>query len=192
MKKLNFDCVILCGGKSSRMRQDKSLLILDSKTLTQFQFEKFSIIFKKVFISAKNDKFQGAFKLILDDVNFNGYSPMLALYSILKSYKNNFVFIISVDTPNIGFKEIDHLARFTKQDYKVIIAKTKKYNHPLCGFYHSSLAPLCKELLEKNEHKIGILLDKVKIKKVYFDNEDTFINLNFYQEYEIFKRRLNE
>ncbi|MBK1972296.1 molybdenum cofactor guanylyltransferase [Campylobacter sp. TTU-622] len=190
MKKLNFDCIILCGGKSSRMGQDKSLLMLNSKTLTQFQFEKFSTIFKEVFISAKNDKFQGTFKLILDDINFNEYSPMLALYSILKNYKNNFVFIISVDMPNISFKEIYDLVQFLKQDYKIVIAKTKKYNHSLCGFYHSSLTPLCKELLEKNEHKIGILFDMVKVKKVYFDNEDAFINLNFYQEYETFQRRL--
>ncbi|EIB5295231.1 TPA: NTP transferase domain-containing protein, partial [Campylobacter jejuni] len=51
------NCVILCGGKSSRMGQDKSKLILKNQNLTQFQVEKFSKIFKNVYVSAKEDKF---------------------------------------------------------------------------------------------------------------------------------------
>lgn len=52
------NCVILCGGKSSRMGEDKSKLIFKNQTLTQFQVEKFSKIFKNVYVSAKEDKFE--------------------------------------------------------------------------------------------------------------------------------------
>ncbi|EKN7424859.1 NTP transferase domain-containing protein, partial [Campylobacter coli] len=53
MKLENLNCVILCGGKSSRMGEDKSKLIFKNQTLTQFQVEKFSKIFKNVYVSAK-------------------------------------------------------------------------------------------------------------------------------------------
>jgi len=181
------NCVILCGGKSSRMGQDKSKLLLKNQNLTQFQVYKFSQIFKSVYVSVKEDKFQSEFQLIKDNAKFSICSPMLALYSILSYFKNEFVFIISVDTPKISEKELLKMLPFLEQDYKIIIAKTPLYKHPLCGFYHSSLASTCKELLEKNEQKLGLLFSKARTQFVEFDNEDAFLNLNFPKEYEKFK-----
>ncbi|TEY02758.1 molybdenum cofactor guanylyltransferase [Campylobacter sp. US33a] len=181
------NCVILCGGKSSRMGQDKSLLKIGSKNLTQIQVEKFSKFFEYVFVSAKNDKFNKEFKIIQDDLNYPLHSPMLALYSILKNFKNEFVFIISVDSPCIGLEEISKMAEFLEQDYKIIIAKSKNYKHSLCGFYHSDLADVCKNLLDQNEQKIQLLFSKVKTKFVEFEDEKPFLNLNFYDEFQKYK-----
>ncbi|EAJ0864139.1 molybdenum cofactor guanylyltransferase, partial [Campylobacter jejuni] len=58
------------------------------------------------------------------------------------------------------------------------------------GFYHSSLAQTCKNFLEKNEQKIGLLFSEIKTKFVEFEDEDAFLNLNFYEEYEKFKSKL--
>ncbi len=179
----NLNCVILCGGKSSRMKQDKSLLPLGSSTLTHFMVAKFSPFFKQVFISAKEDKWQGVFALLKDNQNYELCSPMLALYSVLKHFKDEFVFIICVDSPNFGKSELLKMASFLNDDFKIIIAKTKNHKHSLYGFYHSSLALLCKEMLEINQQKIGVLFDKVKTKFVEFKDENAFLNLNFYEEY---------
>lgn len=187
LKLENLNCVILCGGKSSRMGEDKSKLIFKNQTLTQFQVEKFSKIFKNVYVSAKEDKFEAKFKLIKDCPEFEIYSPMLALYSILSNFKDEFVFILSVDNPNLSDKELLKMSAFLEQDYQIIIAKTPSHRHPLCGFYHSSVAHLCKELLEKNEQKIALLFSKAKAHFVEFEDETPFLNLNFYQEYEQFK-----
>ncbi|MBZ7953922.1 molybdenum cofactor guanylyltransferase [Campylobacter sp. W0018] len=187
MKLKELNCVILCGGKSSRMGEDKSKLKIKNETLSEFQVKKMSRFFKKVYVSAKEDKFNQQFSLIKDDLKFQFYSPMLALYSIFSYFKDEFVFILSVDSPSISENEILKLQSFLKEDYYIIIAKTKSYKHPLCGFYHSSLKNLCEEYLKKNEHKIGLLFSQVKTKFVEFENEDAFLNLNFYQEYEKFK-----
>ncbi|HEB9289584.1 TPA: molybdenum cofactor guanylyltransferase [Campylobacter coli] len=169
------------------MGEDKSKLIFKNQTLTQFQVEKFSKIFKNVYVSAKEDKFGAKFKLIKDCPEFEIYSPMLALYSILSNFKDEFVFILSVDSPNLSDKELLKMSAFLEQDYQIIIAKTPSHRHPLCGFYHSSVAHLCKELLEKNEQKIALLFSKAKTHFVEFEDETPFLNLNFYQEYEQFK-----
>ena len=187
MKLENLNCVILCGGKSSRMGEDKSKLIFKNQTLTQFQVEKFSKIFKNVYVSAKEDKFGAKFKLIKDCPEFEIYSPMLALYSILSNFKNEFVFVLSVDSPKVGENELLKMLPFLEQNYKIIIAKTPLHTHPLCGFYHSSLAQTCKNFLEKNEQQIALLFSKAKTHFVDFEDESPFLNLNFYQEYEQFK-----
>ena len=54
-------CVILCGGKSSRMGQDKTLMEFgEFGDLTHFQFAKMSEIFDKVFVDADNPAFAKA------------------------------------------------------------------------------------------------------------------------------------
>ena len=47
-------CVILSGGKSSRMGEDKSLLpFSSSNTLIQYQYERLKPYFKEIYISSK-------------------------------------------------------------------------------------------------------------------------------------------
>ena len=58
MKTLYSTAVILAGGKSSRMKQDKALLPFgDTNSLAEFQYRRLSKIFSKVYISSKNNKF---------------------------------------------------------------------------------------------------------------------------------------
>ena len=58
-KKNSLCCVILAGGKSSRMGRDKALLPFRGfDSMTEYQIDKFKNHFKKIYISTKNrDKF---------------------------------------------------------------------------------------------------------------------------------------
>ena len=51
------NAVILCGGKSSRMGRDKSLLQIRQKSLAQNAYEKLTPLFKRVYLSSKDEKF---------------------------------------------------------------------------------------------------------------------------------------
>ncbi|MCX2683511.1 molybdenum cofactor guanylyltransferase [Campylobacter sp. MIT 21-1685] len=179
--------VILCGGRSLRMGEDKCKLLVGSSTLLEFQAQKLSQIFDKVFISAKEQKLKG-YELIKDDEKYQFYSPMLALYSILKHFDNEFVFVLSVDSPKVSVKEIQKLLHFKDKESKIIIAKTQLHIHFLCGLYHSSLALLCQKCLENDEHKLQNLCTKTTTRYVEFDDESPFLNLNFYTQYQHFLR----
>ena len=103
-------CVILSGGKSSRMGEDKSLLpFSSSNTLIQYQYERLKPYFKEIYISSKTNKFDFVdnTNLILDE-NKDIYSPILALDTILKRF-NNKVFIITVDSPFVSIETIKRL-----------------------------------------------------------------------------------
>lgn len=182
----NIPCVILCGGKSSRMQKDKCFLEFRGKSLVRYQFDRMSWFFEKVFISCKVDKFNGEFSELIFDIDILGkslYSPMLALYSILKHFERGFVFIIAVDMPFVSEKSIQTLINECSNKL-IIVAQSGEKKHFLCGLYHSSLAPLCLEFLRKDIHKIQLLSQNVQSQFVKFEDEEEWTNLNSVQDYE--------
>ena len=234
---MKIPCVILCGGKSSRMGVDKCFLNFKGQSLVSFQFSKMSELFSEVFVSCKADKFGVCFdksRLIFDEdlsensalslnlsqnSNLNSaqnsnfsenskinssqslnlsenshstsrkskdFSPMLALYSVLKHFHRGFVFVIAVDMPFLSKESIERLIS-QASTAQIILPKTTNKEHFLCGLYESALYPLCLELLCENIHKIRLLTQKVSTKFLEFKDENEFANLNTPQDYERIK-----
>ena len=261
-------CVLLTGGKSRRMGQDKCFLPLNTLIqnnisnsfnensqsnellntidlnlanlnlqnldLIHYQVTRLKPYFKDVFISCKQDKFQGEFKLILDEMvteidlksahsnNINSkdkniknasntpQSPLLALYSILNSFKKGPVFVLAVDMPMLALKEIEILYKaFEMANLEPLkpfenlnssskpplnppkkvgasLAKTASHTHFLCGFYEASFNHLALEILKQNKHSIKEFAKLCEPVFTHFDRDLDFINLNEIKDYESF------
>ena len=186
-------CVILAGGKSSRMGRDKTLLPFGGfATLTHYGAHKFGRIFERVFVSSKFEKFDPPLPLIKDadteeisqsNLSEPAFSPMLALYSILKNFPNESVFIIPADMPFVSEECVRELYKFTGE-YDMVIAADESHTHSLCGFFSGDLAGAAGELFAAGEHKIGLLRSCCRCKIVKFAREDEFFNINYQADYE--------
>ena len=155
-------CVILSGGKSSRMGEDKSLLPFStSKTLIQYQYDRLKPYFKNIYISSKVDKFDFLEKnfLILDE-NKDIFSPILALDTIFKKFENQKIFIITVDTPLVSIDSISKLID-ASINYDICIAQTEKI-HNLCGVFSSNISLTIKTMIEYDIHQVAYLINKNK------------------------------
>ena len=210
-------CVILAGGKSSRMGRDKTLLPFGGfATLTHYGAHKFGRIFERVFVSSKFEKFDPPLPLIKDadaeeisqsnlteasdkegapkssaqisaqdtaNLSEPTFSPMLALYSILKNFPNESVFIVPADMPFVSEECVRELYKFTGE-YDMVIAADESHTHSLCGFFSGDLANAAGKLFAAGEHKIGLLRDRCRCKIVKFANADEFFNINYQADYE--------
>ena len=210
-------CVILAGGKSSRMGRDKTLLPFGGfATLTHYGAHKFGRIFDRVFVSSKFDKFDPPLPLIKDadageisrsnlteasdkdgteansaqicsqdtsNLSPDAFSPMLALYSILRNFPNESVFIVPADMPFVSESCVRELYKFAGE-YDMVIAADESHTHSLCGFFSGNLANAAGELFAAGEHKIGLLRDRCRCKIVKFAREDEFFNINYQADYE--------
>jgi molybdopterin-guanine dinucleotide biosynthesis protein A len=185
MKIIPFEipCVILCGGKSSRMGEDKSLLPFSSSSLTQYQFDRLKPYFKNIYLSSKINKFDfiSDNELLLDE-NKDVFSPILALNTIFNKFENQKIFIITVDTPLVSIESISKLIEESK-DVDICVAQTEKI-HNLCGVFSSNISLAIKNMIENNIHKIGYLIKNNKFKIVEFPNDSEFININNQNDYE--------
>jgi len=180
---LNLPCVIVAGGRSSRMGSDKALLPFGSfATLTQFQLDRHKNNFASLHVSCKTkEKFDFKADFIEDTKEFDEYSPLIALYSILKEFKTP-VCILSVDTPFVTLEVYEKL--FTcKEDFDVVIANSPFGSHQLCAIYSPSILPILKDHIQKNNHKIRNMLSRVKTRYVDFENDEIFTNLNNHEDY---------
>lgn len=187
---LNLPLVIVAGGRSSRMGSDKALLPFGSfASLTQFQLDKHKNNFSSLHVSCKTkDKFDFEANFIEDTTEFDEFSPLVALYSILSEFETP-VCILSVDTPFVGVGVYEKL--FTcKEDFDVVIAKSSFGSHQLCAIYSPSILPILKNQIIKSDHKIRNMLNLVKTKYVDFENDDIFANLNKPEDYEKAQKQL--
>ncbi len=176
--------VIVAGGRSSRMGSDKALLPFgSSKTLTQFQLDKHKDNFKSLHVSCKTkEKFDFDADFIEDTVEFNQFSPLIALYSILKEFHAP-VCILSVDTPFVTLEVYEKL--FTcKDSFDVVIARSPYGSHQLCAIYSPKILPVLKKQIQNDNHKIKNMLKLVKTKYVDFESDEIFTNLNRLEDYE--------
>lgn len=210
-------CVILAGGKSSRMGRDKTLLPFGGfATLTHYGAHKFGRIFERVFVSSKFDKFNPPLPLVKDaspeefsrlnlteasdkdgvvassaqicsqdtvNLSPDAFSPMLALYSILRNFPNESVFIVPADMPFVSEECVRELYKFARE-YDMVIAADESHTHSLCGFFSGDLAGAASELFAAGEHKIGLLRSCCRCKIVKFAREDEFFNINYQADYE--------
>ncbi|WP_419678062.1 molybdenum cofactor guanylyltransferase MobA [Aliarcobacter lanthieri] len=182
-KPFKIPCIILSGGKSSRMKEDKSLLPFGfENSLIEYQYKRLKPYFKNIYISSKTDKFNflNTNNLILDD-NQEIYSPILALQTILETLENKKVFIITVDTPFIKIETISELIN-ESQEFDITIAQTSRI-HNLCGVFSKDILNVIKDMIKDDIHRINHLIKSTNYKILEFQNEDEFLNLNSKDDY---------
>ena len=176
--------IIMAGGKSSRMKRDKALLPFGGyNSLAEYQYTKFKPFFSIVYISAKNSKFDFSVALI-EDV-YADSSPLVALVSIFETLiEIDEVFILSVDAPCINLGVFQKLKEEAKKESSVIVADSKNGIEPLCAIYRRSILPEAKKMLKENRHRLQTLFESVSTQKVFFKDENLFINVNYPSDYE--------
>ena len=167
------------------MGSDKALLPFGGfSTLTEFQYRRLTKLFKKVYISTKENKFGFEANLILDNSDESTFAPTAGFQALFQILQDEHVFVLSVDTPFVGEKEIEVLLENNNLTYDAVIAQTATGSHPMCGIYHRSLLPAFTEMLKTDNHRLGQLLKNSKTKVVRFEEERAFANLNHPDEYD--------
>lgn len=172
------DCVILCGGKSSRMGTPKESLRFANQTLAQYQYNKLSYFFDKVFFCAK--KPIESFETILDCTK-ELFAPIFGLKSTLETRKKD-TFILAIDTPFLAYGSLEALINAYQKSHKSTFAKNTKI-HPLIGIYAYETLDKINQQISQNDYKLMRLLNLIPTDFIAIPEEQTR-NLNTPQDYQ--------
>ncbi len=181
---MSISAVIIAGGKSSRMGQDKALMPFGKySTLSEYQYRRLEYIFDNVYISAKDNKFPFKANIIYDtDLKSN---PLNAIKSAFEQLKDDAIFILSVDMPLLSINSINKLLNAYKNSDNRVLAitiKSKSNFEPTATIYKREVLETINKMYQKGDFKLLNILNSVKILSIEV-NEDELININRPQDY---------
>ncbi len=184
-------CIIMAGGKSSRMGVDKALLPFGGyPTLTQFQLSRLEPYFQSLHVSTKSkQKFDFNASFIEDINTYEESSPLIALLSILEHFDTP-ICVLSVDTPFVNATIFQKLFESLDAQTDAIIATSPSCSHQLCAIYAPSLKEKIASALSHNEHKIRAIFKVARTKFIAFESDEPFLNINYPHDYEEAKGRI--
>lgn len=192
------DCVILTGGKSSRMKADigidKAHLDFWGEPLYFRQFKKLSAFFENTYISAKTfDDYPKLSTLDIvkdlakvDNIDTTSlYTPALGMLSAFEVLQSDKIFFIGVDTPFVSEDSINALTTIAQNTNKnAVVASVDDKIHPTCGVYSKTVVDELKRMIIEDKHKLTLFLEKVGTIFVETGDAKEFANLNRYEDYE--------
>lgn len=158
---MTIGCLILAGGKSSRMGQDKAFLSYHGMTFLDKLVLEFRD-FREILVSVDKEENHPDIPYPMVEDIYPDAGPMGGIYSALSVCKSDALFVIPCDVPLFSKELFDSLMKEWKKDTDVEILVTKDERiHPLCGIYHKNCLPVLKTCLERKERKMMLALKQL-------------------------------
>ena len=177
-----FTGIVLAGGASRRMGQNKAQLTLLGKTLLEHQIEKLRQAgASEILISGKDSPPLPNTSIIADILPDRG--PLGGLHACLKAAYYPTCLILSVDVPLIPVATLRQLA--VTHVHGATVLRHGKHVEPLIGMYDSALAEVIYPLIETGGAPVRALEHLAPWEYVdYQDDEALLCNCNTPQEFE--------
>ena len=138
-------CVVFCGGLSSRMGTDKALLPSASGNWLLHSASLLSFLPGKVLASVnemQNEKFTTFFpadQLVSDNLQYGIRGPVCGLFSVHEKYPENDLFVLACDMQQMNTTVLQSLetAYLQQPGFDAYLFTTAGEPEPLCGIYCS-------------------------------------------------------
>lgn len=144
--------IVLAGGRSSRMGQDKAALPLCGKTLMEWQIEKLRYLGIQDIMISGADAPEGA--RCVEDI-YEARGPMGGLHACLKQAQNPCCLVVGVDIPLVPLSALECLRRAHQKG--VTVLAHHKHQEPLLGVYDTALAGTIELLIQNGGARVRTL-----------------------------------
>jgi molybdenum cofactor guanylyltransferase len=173
--------LILIGGKSSRMKEDKARIVYHKQEQFKHLFDLLNLFCEDVYLSTKQE--YKSFPVIKDNPEFGDIGPMNGILSGFEQLKTSHL-VIAVDYPLFSRQEIENL--ISQRDKKllasVIFNTESQFFEPFLGIYEFSFLEILLEEIKSGNHSMQNILLKNKVKKVLPLNLNSLRNCNTIEE----------
>lgn len=151
------DCtaLILAGGDSSRMGQDKAGLLLDGTTLLQRATVTMQQVFPEVIVSVRQPRAEVALQQVCDAEADGG--PLAGLVAGLARVETPWMFAVACDMPFIQSAVIERMAEL-RGEHQAVVPLIGGHPQPLFAFYSKQALPVMREALASGEKRVRAVL----------------------------------
>lgn len=190
--------IILCGGQSRRMGQDKGSMIIKDKPMIKYILSTLNNEIDEALIVLNNEDRIDKYKKFINpqDYSYNvkfvedkikNKGPISGILTGLENITNDYAIVFPCDSPYVTkntiqtlFSEIDNTSQAIVP-YHDKKAKLKT-SEPLHSIYNKNIIPVIKDLISKDSLHIKGVIEKIDAKFILIDNKKIekkeFKNLN--------------
>jgi len=193
-KKIN--ALILAGGKSTRMGEDKASLNYHGQSQIAYLYELLTSLVDRVYLSCradqKNDVLFAPYNQIHDSVEGSG--PLVGMISAFKTEPDAFWLVIACDLPFVDTDNITHLINQVDSSFFATCYKNpeKGWPEPLLTLYSPNAY---EELVKFKSTGVNCprkILFKADIKVIEPLNNQLLVNANTPEDYQRIKKSFGE
>lgn len=145
--------LVLAGGQSRRMGQDKALLVRDGRSQLSHVAGLLDAHTDKLFVSARRDQQadpeRNRFETIID--KYDEIGPLAGILSALEDHPDCNWLVVACDLPNIDDETLDFLVAHhdTGKPFTAYRSSYDDLPEPLCAIYTSGCAEIIRRFVEE-------------------------------------------
>ena len=184
---LDISTLILSGGQSSRMGEEKRLINYHGKTQEQYLFDLLSNYFSAVYVSINQN--QKTDLPYIQDPDLLIKSPMIGIISAFDHNPNMAWLVVACDMPFVNEEAIEFLLKHRNPE-KFATAFENPDEHfpePLLTIYEPKIFPKLQEAINQGKKSPMKILQDLDIELLQIFDNQWIININTVEERKVLK-----
>lgn len=171
--------LVLCGGHSTRMQQDKALIHYHGKPQYEYVYDLLQPYCEQVFISGRKEVDYGTCPVIHDIENPEPIGPLAGILAAYEKINSPWL-VVAIDYPNFGNEALRHLIDSYDDTYDatVYFDPDKQFFEPFLGIYQPAMLQFIKENGSRFNFSAQKILLQGMVKKVYPLQDASILNIN--------------
>jgi molybdopterin-guanine dinucleotide biosynthesis protein A len=183
--------VIMAGGASRRMGQDKSMLRVDGRPVIQHVYDKIQPHFEQISVSTNCPEKHAFLRAEIICDKALGQGPLMGIFSALERSESEVNFVVACDIPQIDIRLVKRMIRERDGADIVLPRYGDGRIEPLFGIYCKSALDAMGRTLAAGKRKIADAFGLCRVKYVDLDEGRRLRNLNTMAEYIEFAKEYN-
>lgn len=178
MEKIKIPCVILAGGKSSRLGEDKTQISFGAQTLSQWVFDRLEGMFDTLYISTKQKaKFDFEAPFLVEKSSI--YTPLAGMINAFNNLDSQEIMFVSVDSPFITHQTLTHIA---SAESEIVYAQSSNQAHYLISKWHKSVLDALIWAFKSKNYSLHRIIESHHHKAICASDTECF-NINTMENY---------
>jgi len=178
--------IVLAGGQSSRMRQDKGLMKFQGISLVQIAVDRLAACCEEVFISVNQQQveaYQSFGNLIIDQHEPEG--PLGGILSVFEQIEGPLL-VTAVDLPLLSETELNQLLAHHSPEFPVTAFFDQQENRweALVTLWEQEAYDRLRDYFSKKKRSVQRFLNEIHAHKVGIENREAFVNVNAREDWE--------
>lgn len=178
MGKADITGIILAGGRSSRMGEDKGLVIIAGKPLFEHIADRLEPMVSKILINSNQNQLRYGQRFeVVSDLTQDYSGPLAGMLAGLRAMNTPWGLFVPCDVPAfpVNLAEVFWQHKDRQQG---LYARDLHREHPTLCLLNKSLIPGLEAYLASGERKVMFFFNKINAISIVFNEKNAFANLN--------------